>query len=59
MSIVRSGKIEHNLTSQEIRNIINEYFMEEEVRDTEMEEMIKDEGTVQTIEKESAGISTN
>lgn len=29
MSIVRTGKINHNLSIQEIRNMINDYFLEE------------------------------
>ena len=30
MSIVRAGKIHHNLSIQEMRKMINEYFFEEE-----------------------------
>ena len=29
MSIVRTGKIHHNMSIQEIRNMINDYFLEE------------------------------
>jgi len=57
MSIVRSGKMYHNLSSQEIRKMINEYFTEEDVRDTELEDMIKEDIT--SSEKESTGVSSS
>lgn len=57
MSVVRSGRMHHNLSSQEIRKMINEYFTEEDVRDTELEDMIKEDMPA-SDEKESAGVSS-
>ncbi len=46
LSIVRGGKMHHNLSAQEIRNMIMEYFEEEDVQDTELEELIKEDVTI-------------
>lgn len=46
LSIVRGGKMHHNLSAQEVRNMINIYFSEEEVKDSELEELIKEDVTI-------------
>jgi len=52
-SIVRGGKIYHNISIQEARNMINNYFKEEEVKDKELEEMIKEDSIVKEGEESS------
>ncbi len=52
ISVVRSGKIYHNLSVVESRTMINNYFKEEDVQDKELEEMIKEDIAV-PIEKEN------
>ncbi len=52
ISVVRSGKIHHNLSVVEARTMINNYFKEEDVEDKELEEMIK-EDIASPLEKEN------
>lgn len=55
LSVVRAGQMHHNLSAQEVRNMINLYFTEEEIEDKELEEMIK-EDAVMSAEKESPNL---
>ncbi len=57
-SIVRAGKIHPNISIPEARQMIKSYFEEEEVKDKELEEMIKEDAVVPKEEESSSKITS-
>jgi hypothetical protein len=63
MSIVRAGKIHHNMSIQEIRKMINDYFLEEEsqseIPKTKFEKILEEGIDAESPQTEENKTATN